>query len=87
MLLYPEDPNDNGSQRVLKISKNKEGGKFALELAFDGQTQRLTPVQKPHHSEVGDQMRNAGRKAKVQYRQASLEGFEEVNGPDGDLPF
>ena len=87
ILLYPEDPNDNGSQRVLKISKNKEGGKFALDLAFDGQTQRLTPVQKPHHSQVGDQMRNAGRKAKVQYRQAALEGFEEVNGPDGNLPF
>jgi replicative DNA helicase len=87
ILLYPEDPNDNGSQRVLKVSKNKEGGKFALDLAFDGQTQRLTPVQKPHHSEVGDQMRNAGRKAKVQYRQAALDGFEEVNGPDGNLPF
>ena len=87
MLLYPEDPNDNGSQRVLKVSKNKEGGKFALDLAFDGQTQRLTPVQKPHHSQVEDQMRNAGRKAKVQYRQAALDGFEEVNGPDGNLPF
>ena len=87
ILLYPEDPNDNGSQRVLKVSKNKEGGKFALDLAFDGQTQRLTPIQKPHHSEVGDQMRNAGRKAKVQYRQAALDGFEEVNGPDGNLPF
>lgn len=87
ILLYPEDPNDNGSQRVLKVSKNKEGGKFALDLAFDGQTQRLTPIQKPQHSKVGDQMRNAGRKAKVQCRKVALDGFEEVNGPDGNLPF
>ena len=87
MLLYPEDPNDNGSQRVLKVSKNKEGGKFAMDLAFDGQTQRLTPVQKPQHSEVGDKMRSEGRKAKTQYRQQAMHGFEVITGADPKLPF
>lgn len=87
MLLYPEDPNDNGSQRVLKVSKNKEGGKFALDLAFDGQTQRLTPIQKPQHSKVGDQMREAGRKAKLQHRQETMHGFEVITTADPKLPF
>lgn len=87
MLLYPEDPNDNGSQRVLKVSKNKEGGKFAMDLAFDGQTQRLTPVQKPQHSEVGDKTRSEGRKAKTRYRQQAMHGFEVITGADPKLPF
>lgn len=87
MLLYPDDPNDNGSERILKVSKNKEGGKFAMNLAFDGQTQRLTPIEKPHHSEVGDKMRNAGRKAKIQNRQTAMQGFAEITEADPKLPF
>ena len=38
MLLYPEDPDDNNSRRILKVSKNKEGEKLKLELEFDDAT-------------------------------------------------
>lgn len=88
MLLYPNDPDDNGSPRVLKISKNKEGGKFAMDLAFDGQTQTLTPLEKKHHSEVGNQMRNEGMKARARTRsQTAMPGFKEITVADEELPF
>ena len=38
-LLWPEDPNNNRSRRILKLGKNKEGEKFTRYLAFDGATQ------------------------------------------------
>ena len=34
MILYPSDPNDNRSARVLKIAKNKEGERGKIDLAF-----------------------------------------------------
>lgn len=40
-LLYPEDMDDNSSNRVFKVAKNKDGEKLALNLAFAGATQRL----------------------------------------------
>lgn len=40
-LLYPEDMDDNRSSRILKVAKNKDGEKLALELSFDGGTQRM----------------------------------------------
>lgn len=36
LLLWPADPNDNRSNRVLKIAKNKENERDKLELAFSG---------------------------------------------------
>lgn len=41
LLVYPSKPNDNTSDRKLKIAKNKEGRKDVLTLAFDGATQTL----------------------------------------------
>lgn len=38
-LLYPEDPNDNHSARILSVGKNKEGERPQITLDFDGQTQ------------------------------------------------
>lgn len=40
-LLYPEDMDDNSSNRVFKVAKNKGGEKLALNLAFAGATQRM----------------------------------------------
>lgn len=40
-LLFAEDPDDNMSNRVFKIAKNKDGEKLDLSLSFAGATQRL----------------------------------------------
>lgn len=86
MLLYPLDPDNNGANRMLKVSKNKDGEKVAIELVFDGPTQRLTPA--PKDKQVMRQLQEQGRKAKQQVRnQVAIEGFQELPGPDPDLPF
>lgn len=46
MLLYPSDPNDNRSHRILNLAKNKEGEALYLELSFDGALQTFTPLNK-----------------------------------------
>lgn len=90
MLLYPEDPDDNSSRRILKVSKNKEGEKLRLELSFDGATQTLTPVS--GEKATMQKLADAGRKAKQAYRQearkAEAPGFEDLpDGEEGGLPF
>lgn len=85
MLLYPADPDDNGSQRILKISKNKDGPKGTLTLDFHGSTQTLSEAKKP----VSQQFAEAGKLIKQQQRiraQETLPGFEEITEPV-DLPF
>ena len=62
MLLWPEDPNDNRSARNLKVAKNKEGEKAKLLLAFQGETQTLSPIQ----PSVGQQMRQVAREIRAQ---------------------
>ena len=42
LLVYPSDPNDYRSDRVLYIAKNKEGTRAKYELEFDGAVQTLT---------------------------------------------
>lgn len=42
LLLYPEKLNDNASDRILKIGKNKEGEKQQLILSFDGRRQTMS---------------------------------------------
>lgn len=43
MLLYPENLNDNRSNRVLKIGKNKDGERASVSLVFDGARQSMWP--------------------------------------------
>lgn len=83
-LLYPKDPDDNGSNRILKLAKNKEGEKLSLELAFDGATQTLTPVS--GDKAVAQKLANDGRKAKRQYRQEAMEGFTDLSDNE-EVPF
>ena len=47
MIIYPSNPNDNRSQRILKVAKNKEGKKDNLTLDFNGDTQTLTEGFEP----------------------------------------
>lgn len=90
MLLYPDDLNDNGSARTLKVSKNKEGGKLLLSLDFDGQRQTMTPVEPPPHKKVMGHLVSAGKAAKQRSRmqtQTQIVDFQELTGADPQLPF
>lgn len=84
LLLYPDDPDNNASGRVLKVAKNKEGERFALDLAFDGATQSLVPDE---GRKVQQKLVNEGRKARQQH-QTVMPGFTDITETDKEaLPF
>lgn len=56
MLLRPADPNDNRSNRLLKIAKNKDGPRDEFELSFHGATQTLAITGKAAERNGMDQM-------------------------------
>ena len=84
MLLWPSDPNDNRSRRVLKIGKNKEGERLKLELDFDGATQTMKvaePTPGEQYRELHRKIRQAGKANSGQVT------FTELKDSDDDLPF
>lgn len=84
MLLWPSDPNDNHSGRVLKVCKNKEGERLKMDLDFDGAIQTMVPhvpTKGEQYRELHKQIRAAGRK---EPQQAT---FTELVGDDSELPF
>jgi len=83
MLLWPSDPNDNRSRRVLKVAKNKEGERLKLELEFDGATQTMT-VAVPTK---GEQYRKVQREIRQASREAAQIRIEEVADDDPTVPF
>ena len=84
LLLWPADPNDNQSRRVLKVGKNKEGERTKFELEFDGARQTMTPAE-PTTGEKYRALHKAIRDAaKVTPGQMT---FTEVQGDQSDLPF
>ena len=63
-ILYPSDPDDNASSRILKVAKNKEGEKAKIELDFDGATQTMRVHEKTrgeHYREVHKAIAAAGK--------------------------
>lgn len=85
MLLYPADPNNYRSNRLLKIAKNKEGEKIPpIELAFDGATQTLTPIDP--EKKAMQKIAGEGRKIKQQKQagQETMAGFAET---DEEVPW
>lgn len=68
LLLWPSDPNDNRSTRMLKCGKNKDGERFILELAFDGAMQTMMPLET--RKDVPDWVRAAEEAPPVE-----MEGF------------
>ena len=82
-ILYPSDPDNNYSTRILKIAKNKEGEKAKIEFDFDGATQtmrvhELTKGEK--YREVRKEIAEAGKNCVGQVK------FAEIK-ESGDLPF
>lgn len=88
LLLYPADPNNYRSNRLLKIAKNKEGEKIPpIELAFDGATQTLTPVDPA--KQTMQKLANEGRKVKKKMQNAgqeAMEGFRDLDD-DEEVPW
>jgi len=83
MLLYPADPNDNRSNRILNLAKNKEGEAVRLELAFDGAVQTFTPLS-PALSRA-ESFKEGERQLKEMQRQQQVT-FEDPPGSE-DIPF
>lgn len=87
ILLWPSDPNDNRSDRVLKVAKNKEGERLKLDLSFDGACQTLTPrVPTPgeKYRALQNEIRKAGKASRKDPEQME---FTELSGKDSSLPF
>ena len=82
-ILYPSDPDDNYSTRILKIAKNKEGEKAKIEFDFDGATQTMR-VQEPTNGEKYREVRKAIAEAGKNC--AGQVKFTEIK-ENGDLPF
>lgn len=79
-LLWAEDPNDNGSNRILKLGKNKEGRKFKTTLRFDGSTQTMAELAEPEwNRSVSSELAAAGRAAKAANRAVAQQvGFTDL---------
>lgn len=83
LLVYPSDPNDYRSDRVLYIAKNKEGTRARYELEFDGAIQTMTEKAKTR-SEVQTEIRKTSKKvAAEKVEQIKFEDYKE----SGELPF
>ena len=98
LLLYPSDLNNNKSTRILKIGKNKEGGRDKFELDFDGaiQTMTLTKNEKYRaimaYTKAGTitAQRNAHRNSLADAPEELEDQMTFTDLPDGeggDLPF
>lgn len=82
-ILYPSDPDNNYSTRILKIAKNKEGEKAKIEFDFDGATQTMRvhePTKGEKYREVRKAIAEAGKNCVGQVK------FAEIK-EGGDLPF
>ena len=83
---------DYGSEREVRIAKNKDGGLGRFWMKFEPQFMRFTPCDKPEHvkkREYHDQMTQL-RKERKQKKEddATQMGFDELpTGKGDDLPF
>lgn len=88
-LLWLSDPDDNDSARVLKLGKNKEGVKFRVELAFQGETQTMVELENRSGCSVAAEMSAKGRAVRRANRTANggQAAFRELPAGEDDNPF
>ena len=89
-LLWPSDPNDNASQRVLKLGKNKGGEKFTVRLAFQGSTMTMAELEAPPDRSVASALCAQGRAVKRANRRSANDGqveFQSLPAGKDDNPF
>lgn len=86
-LLWAKDYENNDSNRILKVGKNKEGFRKSVELVFHGDTQIMVELEpRPDHS-VAAQMSDIGRAAKQANRMAGQVQFQECRAEAKNNPF
>lgn len=86
-LVYPSDPNDNNSNRVFKIGKNKEGPRPNVELAFRGDTQTMVELEPAPDRSAAAELAAKGRAVKATNRAKAQVEFQEIKGGNKDNPF
>lgn len=86
-LVYPSDPNDNSSNRVFKIGKNKEGPRPKVELAFRGDTQTMVELEPAPDRSVAAELAAKARAVKAANRARAQVEFQEIKGGNKDNPF
>lgn len=85
LLLYPEDPDDNTSNRILKIAKQKDGEKAVFNIKFSGATQTMTVIPPSVASQMAA-IKKAERETQREREKLQV-SFEDLPNDDGDLPF
>ena len=87
-LIYPSDGNDNNSDRVFKIGKNKEGPRAAVRLSFRGDTQTMVELEEQPDTSVAAELSAKGRAVKQKNRaQAQQAEFQELTDGNEENPF
>lgn len=85
-LVWPSDSNDNSSNRVFKIGKNKEGPRPSTYLEFRGDIQTMTELEPSVVAQLVEQgkaIKQANRNRTQKDQQVRFEELED----DGDCPF
>lgn len=85
LLLYPADPNDNRSNRICKIGKNKEGERAQIELEFNGSIQTFSEKKENSFNKLQRELREFDKNEKRE-REARQVDFEEITAKE-ELPF
>ena len=88
-LVFPSDPKNNGSTRLFRIAKNKEGYRpEPVELAFYGDTQTMVELEPAPDRSVAAELSAKGRAVKQANRaKAQQVEFRELVSDDSDMPF
>ena len=87
-LVWPSDSNDNSSNRVFKVGKNKEGPRPITYLAFHGDTQTMVELEPSVVAKLVEQGRaikqaNRNKSQQVQFREL-IDDDEENPFPEED---
>lgn len=59
IIIYASDPNDNKSNRIVKIAKNKDGPRDAIEVMFDGSTQTMAEYGEEYEDKAAESTTSA----------------------------
>lgn len=86
-LLWAKDYENNDSNRILKIGKNKEGARKSVELAFHGDTQTMVELEPTPDRSVAAELSAKGRTIKARNRARAQAQYQEVEDGGEDLPF
>ena len=86
MLLYPSDPKDNRSHRILNLAKNKEGESCRLYMEFDGAIQSMREIPEPATTLLRRELGEVNKRLKAEAK-AEQVTFENLPGGSDDIPF